>query len=101
MKQYEAGMHRHSVHSGFSYLPLRYHLFAAAIGRREKEALFDEKFLTFCNVCDNILEQSRDSKENARVVELADSLDSGSSVHSGRAGSSPASRTKSPKFFGI
>ena len=30
----------------------------------------------------------------ARVVELADSLDSGSSVHSGRAGSSPASRTK-------
>ncbi len=31
---------------------------------------------------------------NARVVELADSLDSGSSVHSGRAGSSPASRTK-------
>ena len=30
---------------------------------------------------------------NARVVELADSLDSGSSVHSGRAGSSPASRT--------
>ena len=33
---------------------------------------------------------------NARVVELADSLDSGSSVHSGRAGSSPASRTKIP-----
>ena len=30
----------------------------------------------------------------ARVVELADSLDSGSSVHYGRAGSSPASRTK-------
>ena len=30
----------------------------------------------------------------ARVVELADSLDSGSSAHSGRAGSSPASRTK-------
>ena len=33
--------------------------------------------------------------EYARVVELADSLDSGSSVHSGRAGSSPASRTNS------
>ena len=32
---------------------------------------------------------------DARVVELADSLDSGSSVHSGRAGSSPASRTNS------
>ena len=31
---------------------------------------------------------------NARVVELADSLDSGSSVHYARAGSSPASRTK-------
>ena len=28
------------------------------------------------------------------MVELADSLDSGSSAHSGRAGSSPASRTK-------
>ena len=33
----------------------------------------------------------------ARVVELADSLDSGSSAHSGRAGSSPASRTKKKK----
>ena len=31
---------------------------------------------------------------HARVVELADSLDSGSSVHYARAGSSPASRTK-------
>ena len=30
----------------------------------------------------------------ARVVELVDSLDSGSSVHCGRAGSSPASRTR-------
>ena len=38
-----------------------------------------------------ITERSRD----ARVVELADSLDSGSSAHSGRAGSSPASRTMS------
>ena len=37
-----------------------------------------------------IIKRSRD----ARVVELADSLDSGSSAHSGRAGSSPASRTK-------
>ena len=33
------------------------------------------------------------STKQARVVELADSLDSGSSAHSGRAGSSPASRT--------
>ena len=33
-------------------------------------------------------------KQNARVVELADSLDSGSSVQYARAGSSPASRTK-------
>lgn len=31
------------------------------------------------------------------MVELADSLDSGSSVHYGRAGSSPASRTKTPR----
>ena len=41
-----------------------------------------------------ITERSR----NARVVELADSLDSGSSAHSGRAGSSPASRTMIPDF---
>ena len=42
-----------------------------------------------------IIKRSRD----ARVVELADSLDSGSSAHSGRAGSSPASRTiKVPKI---
>ena len=34
------------------------------------------------------------SDNDGRVVELADSLDSGSSVHSGRAGSSPASPTK-------
>ena len=33
-----------------------------------------------------------------RVVELVDSLDSGSSVHCGRAGSSPASPTKSASF---
>ena len=32
-----------------------------------------------------------------RVVELVDSLDSGSSVHCGRAGSSPASPTKKRK----
>ena len=36
---------------------------------------------------------------DARVVELADSLDSGSSVHYGRAGSSPASRTKLKATF--
>ena len=34
-------------------------------------------------------------RQYARVVELADSLDSGSSVHYARAGSSPASRTMS------
>ena len=33
------------------------------------------------------------------MVELADSLDSGSSAHYGRAGSSPASRTKSDTNF--
>ena len=42
--------------------------------------------------------------EYARVVELVDSLDSGSGAHSGHAGSSPASRTKQkerllPLFF--
>ena len=37
---------------------------------------------------------SNRDRRSARVVELADSLDSGSSVHYGRAGSSPASRTK-------
>ena len=33
-------------------------------------------------------------RQHGRVVELVDSLDSGSSVHCGRAGSSPASPTK-------
>ena len=39
------------------------------------------------------------SSTYARVVELADSLDSGSSVHDGRAGSSPASRTKKERHL--
>ena len=41
-------------------------------------------------------EGNRGAQENrdGRVVELVDSLDSGSSVHCGRAGSSPASPTK-------
>ena len=47
-----------------------------------------KKVLTNKNVRDNIIEL------HARVVELADSLDSGSSVQYARAGSSPASRTK-------
>ena len=38
-----------------------------------------------------------DRRSHARVVELADSLDSGSSVLYGRAGSSPASRTRREK----
>ena len=38
--------------------------------------------------------QAVERQQHARVVELADSLDSGSSVLYGRAGSSPASRTK-------
>ena len=37
---------------------------------------------------------SNRNRAHARVVELVDSLDSGSSVHSGRGGSSPPSRTK-------
>ena len=39
------------------------------------------------------LKRKQKREQNARVVELADSLDSGSSVHYARAGSSPASRT--------
>ena len=44
-------------------------------------------------------------RKYARVVELVDSLDSGSSAHSGRGGSSPPSRTnekedrQKPVFF--
>ena len=36
----------------------------------------------------------REENRSGRVVELVDSLDSGSSVHCGRAGSSPASPTR-------
>ena len=43
--------------------------------------------------CGSISKSSADGKYG-RVVELVDSLDSGSSVHCGRAGSSPASPTK-------
>ena len=39
-------------------------------------------------------EGNSSESEYGRVVELVDSLDSGSSVHCGRAGSSPASPTK-------
>lgn len=39
----------------------------------------------------------QEALHHARVVELADSLDSGSSVLYGRAGSSPASRTRREK----
>ena len=45
----------------------------------------------------NISESLRDSDSYGRVVELVDSLDSGSSVHCGRAGSSPASPTKNKR----
>ena len=40
------------------------------------------------------LRETPSESEYGRVVELVDSLDSGSSVHCGRAGSSPASPTK-------
>ena len=48
--------------------------------------------------CANISESLR-ATAHGRVVELVDSLDSGSSVHCGRAGSSPASRTKKSYHF--
>ena len=51
-----------------------------------------KKGLTSAQRYDILSEQSKSTY--ARVVELADSLDSGSSVHSGRAGSTPASRTR-------
>ena len=58
-----------------------------------------KKGLTSAQRYDILSEQSKSTY--ARVVELADSLDSGSSVHSGRAGSTPASRTtKNPTFVG-
>ncbi len=63
-------------------------LCGAALGCPER-AVSCEKWLTAGKSCDKILQHG-----NARVVELADSLDSGSSVHYARAGSSPASRTK-------
>ena len=50
--------------------------------------------LTKQETCANISESLRDSDSYGRVVELVDSLDSGSSVHCGRAGSSPASPTR-------
>ena len=50
--------------------------------------------MTKRRTCVNITQSSRDADTYGRVVELVDSLDSGSSVHCGRAGSSPASPTK-------
>ena len=56
--------------------------------------------MTNIHYCGNIFKQSGNrAKQNARVVELVDSLDSGSSVHSERAGSTPASRTKDLERF--
>ena len=43
--------------------------------------------------------EGNQGKANGRVVELVDSLDSGSSVHCGRAGSSPASPTKKDQHY--
>ena len=58
-----------------------------------------KKVLTNPQGCVNISESSggrpaAKRKRSGRVVELVDSLDSGSSVHYGRAGSSPASPTR-------
>ena len=74
--------------------------------RRGKNSRFRHTLRFFRAVVENTLDNPRakcyikqalNDKAYARVVELADSLDSGSSVHSGRAGSSPASRTKTPR----
>jgi hypothetical protein len=74
--------------------------------RAGKNSRFRHTLRFFREVAENTLDNPRAKcyikqalihKAHARVVELADSLDSGSSVHSGRAGSSPASRTKTPR----
>ena len=78
--------------------------------RAGKNSRFRHTLRFFREVAENTLDNPRVKcyikqalihKDHARVVELADSLDSGSSVHSGRAGSSPASRTKTPGSFGF
>ena len=78
--------------------------------RAGKNSRFRHTLRFFREVAENTLDNPRAKcyikqalihKAHARVVELADSLDSGSSVHSGRAGSSPASRTKTPGSFGF
>ena len=45
-------------------------------------------------MCECLADRLGAAIRDGRVVELVDSLDSGSSVHCGRAGSSPASPTK-------
>ena len=52
-----------------------------------------DKLIALCYYIGALRETPSES-EYGRVVELVDSLDSGSSVHCGRAGSSPASPTK-------
>ena len=78
--------------------------------RSGKNSRFRHTLRFFLAVAENTLDnphakcyikQALNDKAYARVVELADSLDSGSSVHSGRAGSSPASRTKVLKLKGF
>ena len=62
-----------------------------------------DKFRHLCYYTGALRETPSES-EYGRVVELVDSLDSGSSVHCGRAGSSPASPTiKIPQIerFGV
>ena len=70
--------------------------------RAGKNSRFRHTLRFFREVAENTLDNPRAKcyikqalihKAHARVVELADSLDSGSSVHYARAGSSPASRT--------
>ena len=61
----------------------------------KQEGIFEkpvDKWFIWCYYTQALRETSE--SEYGRVVELVDSLDSGSSVHCGRAGSSPASPTK-------
>ena len=64
-------------------LPIFCHFFEKSVDKLEALCYYMEA-----------LRETPSESEYGRVVELVDSLDSGSSVHCGRAGSSPASPTK-------
>ena len=69
----------------------------ARFGRKEKRKTFlqnAKKGVDKIRAPCYYIQALNEARKYGRVVELVDSLDSGSSVHCGRAGSSPASPTK-------